>query len=218
MLVTDPRKPVFDAIRAGMGRIAPAHVPIVDEALDRIGFPRADGEDAPGGPLAWGAKVSAEFRARVRQIATNLRCDASDLMACIAWETGMTFSPSVTNMAGSGATGLIQFMPQTARMMGTSVEALAEMSAVEQLDYVERYFSPFRGKLGTLADLYMAILWPAAVGKPVDYVLWDKASRPTTYRQNAGLDADRDGRITKAECAVKLNAMRVRGLVPENAA
>jgi soluble lytic murein transglycosylase-like protein len=35
-------------------------------------------------------------------------------MACMAWESGRSFRPDVKNMAGSGATGLIQFMPTTA--------------------------------------------------------------------------------------------------------
>jgi hypothetical protein len=154
----------------------------------------------------------------VRAIAGRLGCRANDLMACIAWESGRTFSPSVQNMAGSGAIGLIQFMPATAAGLGTTTVRLATMSPEEQLDWVEKYFAPYRGRLATLADLYMAILWPAAVGKPVDHVLWDRSSRPTTYRQNAGLDANRDGRITKAECAVRLNAMLQEGLRPENAA
>jgi hypothetical protein len=169
-------------------------------------------------PLAWGAKVSPEFRARARGVAANIFVDPSDFMTCMAWESGRTFSPSVKNMAGSGATGLIQFMPSTALSLGTTVDLLAHMTAVQQLDWVEKYFFPFRGKLHDLADLYMAILWPPAIGKPMEYVLWDKASRPTTYRQNSGLDLDKDGAITKAECSAKLFAMKAEGLKPENIA
>src|SRR5690606_22727031 len=86
--------------------------------------------------LAWGAKVSAEFRARLCEVAAALGVEPDYLMACIAFETGETFRPDVRNAAGSGAVGLIQFMPATARGLGTSTEALARMSAVEQLDYV----------------------------------------------------------------------------------
>lgn len=39
--MTDPRKPIFDAIRAAKGEIAPAEVPQIDELLDRLGLPRA---------------------------------------------------------------------------------------------------------------------------------------------------------------------------------
>lgn len=34
------RKAVFDAIRAGKGRIDPDDIPVIDDALDRIGFPK----------------------------------------------------------------------------------------------------------------------------------------------------------------------------------
>lgn len=163
-------------------------------------------------PLAWGAKVSAEFRQRVRWICQDLFIpDPSWLMACIAWESGETFSPSIKNGAGSGATGLIQFMPKTAEELGTSAEALAKMTAEDQLNYVYKYFRPYKSRLATLSDLYMAILWPAAIGKPEDFTLWSQASRPTTYRQNAGLDVDRDLHITKAEAASKVQQKLDKG-------
>lgn len=168
-------------------------------------------------PLAWGAKVSAEFRAEVRSIASRLGVAADDLMACMAWETGRTFSPSIRNMSGSGATGLIQFMPATARGLGTTTDALAKMTAVQQLDYVERYFQPYRGRLKNLGDLYMAILWPAGIGKPDSFALWDQATRPTTYRQNAGIDINKDGRITRGEALAKVNGLLEEGRRPGNA-
>jgi len=168
--------------------------------------------------LCWGAKVSSEFRDRVRWIADTLEFDPNDLMACMAWESGRTFSPSIKNAAGSGATGLIQFMPTTASALGTSTAVLAQMSAEDQLNYVYKYFRDYKGKLKSLSDLYMAILWPKAVGKPEHYVLWDKASKPTTFRQNAGLDINKDGEITKAECSAKLYAMKAEGMKDANMA
>lgn len=167
--------------------------------------------DTPKRTLAWGNKVSAEFRAMVFQICAALGIEPDYLMACIAWESAETFRPDIKNMAGSGATGLIQFMPPTAIGLGTTVEKLADMSAVEQLAYVQMYFQPYKGRLKTLADVYMAILWPAAIGKPETYVLWEKANKPTTYRQNIGLDINKDQAITKAEAAAKVQAKLVRG-------
>lgn len=136
-------------------------------------------------------------------------------MACMAFESGETFSPSIYNAAGSGAVGLIQFMPSTARALGTAPGNLAALSAVDQLDWVEKYFQPYKGRLKTLSDVYMAILWPAAVGKPESSPLWSQAERPTTYRQNAGLDANKDGVITKAEAASKVQSKLERGRKPE---
>lgn len=179
----------------------------------------------PASGLAWGARVSPEFRERVIWLAADLdigpepgKPEPNWPMTWMAWETGRSFRPDVKNMAGSGATGLIQFMPATAKGLGTSTEALARMTAEDQLNYVWKYFKPYKGKLRSLADGYMAILWPKAVGKPEAYVLWDAKSMPTTFRQNAGLDADKDGRITKAETAAKVAALLPEGLRPGNVA
>ena len=169
--------------------------------------------------LAWGKKVSSPFRDRVTRIAENLAVNSDYLMACMAFESGGTFSPSIKNAAGSGAVGLIQFMPSTAQALGTNTQQLAAMSAVKQLDFVEKYFLPKKGKLKTLEDVYMAILWPVAIGKPLEYVLFDKDDQdhPKRYIQNAGLDFNKDGLITKAEAAAKVRHQLEVGLLPENA-
>jgi len=135
-------------------------------------------------------------------------------MACMAWETGprARFTPTVRNAAGSGAIGLIQFMPSTLKSMGRTVEQAAAMTAVEQLDLVREYFEPYRNRLHSLSDVYMAILWPAAIGKPETSALWTQEGRPTTYRQNSGLDIDGNGVITKAEAAAKVRATLEAGM------
>lgn len=179
--------------------------------------PRPDGVK----PLAWGARVSPAFRDKERQVCERLKiADPDDLMACMAWESGRSFRPDVKNMAGSGATGLIQFMPSVAAALGTSPLGLEHMTAEQQLDWVELYFRPYAGRLHGIADLYMAILWPAAIGKPDSYVLFDSADQdhPARYRQNAGLDINHDGHVTKAEAAAKVVAMKAEGLRPLNIA
>lgn len=167
--------------------------------------------------LAWGIKVSPSFRSKVRAIADKLEVDPSFLMACMAFESNETFSPSIMNAAGSGAVGLIQFMPQTAAVLGTTIESLSQMTAEEQLDYVSMYFYPQRGRLKTLSDVYMAILWPAAIGKADDYVLFDQAdaAHPKRYIQNQGLDFNHDGKITKQECAARIAGKLKMGLLPQ---
>jgi Transglycosylase SLT domain len=165
--------------------------------------------------LAWGAKVSAVFRDRVKWIGDDLGLNPNDLMACMAWESGRSFRADIKNMAGSGATGLIQFMPATARSLGTTVEALARMTPEDQLNFVWKYFAPFKGKLKTLSDIYMAILWPKAVGQPDDYALFTGG---VAYRQNAGLDTNKDGRVTKREAAAKVMGLLDEGLRPGNIA
>lgn len=165
--------------------------------------------------LAWGKKVDQVFRDKVFAICGgfkwNRETHASWLMSCMAFESGETFSPSVRNAAGSGATGLIQFMPSTAQGFGISIAELAAMSAVDQLDYVQKYFRPYASRIDTLSDMYMAILMPKFVGQPEDSVLF--LDPKISYRQNAGLDANRDGKITKAEATNKVRAKFDKGML-----
>lgn len=168
----------------------------------------------PTEPLAWGNAVKAEFRDRVYRLCDELgwgEDHASWLMACMAFETGRTFSPSIRN-PGSSAVGLIQIMGATAKYLGTSNNDLAHMSAVAQLHYVQRYLAPMAARINSLEDMYMAILWPAAIGKSNATKLWGKGS--SVYYANRGLDLDKDGRITKGEAAGKVRGILAEGLNP----
>jgi hypothetical protein len=161
--------------------------------------------------LCWGQKVSPEFRNRLIQLCRRhewTNDHANWLMAAMAFESGETFSPSIKNAAGSGATGLIQFMPSTAKGLGTTTADLAKMSAVDQLFYVEQYFKPYAKRIKSLPDMYMAILLPKYIGRPDESVLF---SGGIAYRQNSGLDTDRDGVVTKLEAAAKVSEKFIKG-------
>ncbi len=138
-----------------------------------------------------------EFLHKVRTISRRLGINPNWLMLVMRKESGLNHRAvnSITN-----ATGLIQFMPATAAGLGTSVEALRNMSNVEQLDYVEKYYSPYRNRLRSFYDLYLATLFPAAIGKPDDWVLQTpRLSANLIARQNPGLDINSDGVITVGE-------------------
>lgn len=163
--------------------------------------------------LAWGAKVSPTFRARIIWTAEQIKIDPNWLMASMAFETGRTFSAKVKN-PGSSATGLIQFMEGTAKALGTTTAALAGLSAEDQIRWVYEYFKPLAGKLKSLEDTYMAILFPRAIGQPLSYKMF--VSGDANYFANRGLDTDRDGAVTKAEAAAKVLAMLAEGLEEGN--
>lgn len=166
------------------------------------------GADALGSPqIAWGAKVSAAFKVKLIEIAENIGVDPNYLISAMAFETGETFSPSIKNR--NGATGLIQFLPDTAVELGTSTADLAAMTAADQMDYVEKYFNSYKNTLETIEDVYMAILWPAAIGKANSWVLFSKPS--AQYDRNSGLDTDKDGAVTKEEAAVMVKAKLLKG-------
>lgn len=77
----------------------------------------------------------------------------------------------------SGATGLIQFMPDTARNMGTTVEEIREMSLEDQV----RLSIQFLERAGITADsppgdYAVAVAATGYVGKPDDTVVYKKGS------------------------------------------
>ncbi|HJX91556.1 MAG TPA: penicillin-insensitive murein endopeptidase [Pyrinomonadaceae bacterium] len=144
-------------------------------------------------------KTSEAFKQKLIQIAADLKVNPNFLAAVMSFESGETFSPSIKNAAGSGAVGLIQFMPPTAKTLGTSTAALAAMSAEDQLDFVAKYFRQFKRPLLTIEDVYMAVLMPSAIGKGSDFALFKKPSK--AYDQNKGLDINQDGVITVGEAA-----------------
>jgi hypothetical protein len=100
----------------------------------------------------------------------------------------------------SNATGLIQFMPSTAESLGTTVNQLRRMSSVEQMEYVHKYFLQFKGKMHSAEDVYFAVFFPAAVGKPDSWVLKQKhVSAAKIAAQNGVVNQNGDDQITVDE-------------------
>ncbi|NWC11885.1 hypothetical protein HX776_24165 [Pseudomonas agarici] len=169
------------------------------------------------GKLIWGARVEdpyEPFKAKVISIAKGLSLDPNWLMAVMAWETKKTLSPSARNRdKGSTATGLIQFVEKTAIGLGTTTARLATMSAVEQMGWVEKYYKPYSGRLRNLGDTYMAVLWPAGIGRLDTYVMWERDSGPyqREYAANSGLDREKKGYITRGDAVSRVNEMFVEG-------
>ncbi len=152
----------------------------------------------------------AEFEKKLRNIADLIGVSPNWLMIMFYNESRIN-AQAVNKQKGDTetdaykraafrATGLMQFMPETAKGMGTTTQKLYQMSAIEQLDYVYKYYKSFAGKLSCYTDLYMACFFPVAIGKPDDWVLQTKdlsASKIAT--QNAGFDLNKDGKITVGE-------------------
>jgi hypothetical protein len=126
--------------------------------------------------------------------------DAGWLANLINFETGGRFSPSITNHIG--ATGLIQFIPDTAKGLGTSTAELRQMTHQEQWVYVEEYFMRKKRRGATFnnpTDVYMAVYFPAAMGKGGDFSIYDyyvkhrgKAYADKYLRDNNGIKTAQD--------------------------
>lgn len=83
----------------------------------------------------------------------------------------------------SGATGLIQFMPETARSLGTTTEEISEMPVEDQVRLAVQYFE--RSGItadSTPGDYAVAVAAPAFVGKPDSAVVYQQGSK--AWEQN----------------------------------
>lgn len=117
-----------------------------------------------------------DYNARLQEVADNVGIDADVLNNIIIFESAG--DPKAKNPNGT-ATGLIQFVEATAENLGTSTEELSKMSALEQLDYVERYFQTNgvdNSKITDGVEGYLSVFYPGAVGKKDSYVIGSEVS------------------------------------------
>ncbi|MBA2493376.1 MAG: peptidoglycan-binding protein [Acidobacteria bacterium] len=149
--------------------------------------------------------VTEDFIFAVETMAERLETKPEYVLAAMSFETGGTFNPATENPIG--ATGLIQFLKATAKILGTTTNKLKSMTAVEQLKYVEKFFSPFAGKLSSLEAVYTTIL--SGSPKKSDAVLF-KVGTPE-YKLNP-LDWNNDGEITAREAATIVSARLFGGV------
>lgn len=140
---------------------------------------------------------SRDFLQKVIAVSEMLGIDSSWLLDVMKFESGL--DPQAVN-PNTGATGLIQFMPATARALGTTVDALYSMDAVRQMEYVYKYLQPYSGNMQSLTDTYFAVFFPAAIGKPRSWVLHSGSqSAALIARNNPVFDTNHDNKITVGE-------------------
>ena len=150
--------------------------------------------------LAYESSVPAayrnEFISKVVEVSNRLGINPNWLMIVMRFETANTFSPSVKNQ-GSNAIGLIQLTSVAIKGWGVTLDQLAAMTAVKQLDYVEKYLTPYKGKMTDLYNTYLAVFAPAYIGRPDAQKVY--ASPTAAYAANKALDTNSDGVITVGE-------------------
>ncbi len=145
--------------------------------------------------------VSASFASKVKQIARELQINPDWLMMVMYNESH--FNPAATNSIG--AVGLIQFIPSTYQAWGYSKAQMQNMSAVDQLDLVKRFYWKAKGEFSSYPDLHLFAFFPAALGKPDNWVLeTSNLSAQTVVTHNPGFDLNNDGKITVGEYKQKV--------------
>jgi hypothetical protein len=132
------------------------------------------------------------FKAELCRLAERNGWKPGPIATVMLLESGM--NSAAVNPKG-GATGLIQFIPSTAKLLGTTTEALRSMSAIRQLEYVEKFFKMVGLPAGARAgDYYIATFMPNFIGKPDSAVM--SVAGENIYDVNKGLDRNSDGVIT----------------------
>ena len=160
-----------------------------EAGIERVENPPADGKCVcKDYDLVWGSKVSCAFRRKVVEISKRLDMDPNLLMAGMAIETQMTFSPKAGEK--TNFVGLIQFGPTARTTLDVTKEALLDMTDVEQLDYVEKYLELYKDKIRTLTDFYLSILMPVDVGKGnvPNHVVFDNEIKDCLLEGVGGMD------------------------------
>lgn len=160
-----------------------------------------DGKTLQGTRESGAAFKEPYFMDKLKEVSSRLGVSESDLIGIMKHESNL--NPRAVNPM-SRATGLIQFMPKTARGLGTTIDEIYKMSATEQLDLVEKYYKRNGIKAGDdIADLYMLTFMPAAKDKPDNFVLGNAnggqvfgLSMAAIYRQNQPFDSNGDGIFT----------------------
>jgi len=116
----------------------------------------------PAGKLSNNALQEPGFAEKLQKVASSLGVLPNVLAGIIKHESHFKHH---TPNPHSGAVGLIQFTPKTAKQLGTTTQKLATMTATQQLDYVEKFYKSVGVKPGMdIGDLYMLTFIPTYAG------------------------------------------------------
>lgn len=165
-------------------------------------------------------KLGPEFLAKTKKIAKTINCDYRDLLAVMNCESvGINSKEAHRNSKGKiTAVGLIQFTQIAVDQLnkdyklGLTLDKILKMSAMEQLDLVEKYYISTKritkfpeNKKMTGADLYGLTYLPF---KAKNEVLAKKGE--SNYDSNPSLDFNKDGKITRADLEKLVASRQIR--------
>jgi hypothetical protein len=158
------------------------------------------------------------FIEEVEAMSARLGMDPNVLLSVFAFESGIDHTRKNPT---STATGLIQLMDYTAKEYGVTTQQLKEMTPLEQLKIVERYYtrwakiSKVEGVYSIPENVYAAVAAPASLRYPLDRPVYRKGGQ--NYAANPAWDVDKDGNITKGEfLRAIMNNRSSKGFLPKN--
>lgn len=142
--------------------------------------------------------IREAFIQKVKAIADYLQTNPNWLMQVMYAESRLRAYAKNTQNGRLIAAGLLQWTK------GSNVPGAPEVflsrDHLQQLDWVKEYFKPYRGRLKSYFDVYLATFFPAAIGKADDFV-FATAKLPASLiaRQNPAVNINKDQKITMAE-------------------
>lgn len=158
--------------------------------------------------LVYRNRLSQAAREKITNIEQKLNFEKGSLEKVIYIES--SGNPKARN-SSSGATGLIQFTEGTAQRYGTTTSALYNMSAEEQLYYVEKYLKRCKESAGYSAnqklsnsEVYGLVLMPGIIKKDTGY---KKGSK--NYEGNSWLDVNKNGVINGYDLQKVMDSVKI---------
>lgn len=113
---------------------------------------------------------SPNFFQKLIEVCGRLNIKPADLLLVMFLESGVDSSKK--NQAGSGAVGLIQFMPATLKSMGLDEDTIRNFDRIspeKQLDYVEKYIRGAMNRIGkpftSATQYYHANIFPLTLSR-----------------------------------------------------
>jgi hypothetical protein len=144
------------------------------------------------------AGIRPAFAQKVTAIATWLQIAPNWLMQVMYAESKLNATAQNRQQGRLIAAGLLQWT-KASGVPGAPASMLP-LNHLQQLDWVKRYFAPYRGKMHSYFDVYLVTFFPAGVGKADDYVFATKnLSAALIAKQNPAVNSNKDGRITMKE-------------------
>ena len=171
-----------------------------------------------------------DFLSAVQALAKKMGAKPVELLALMMFESAGSMSPSITNSLGY--TGLIQFGNSACETMSKyyktniSTAQLRQMSRVQQMEWVDKYFSYWIKTKSvkppmTLAQMYILVALPGYVNAPANETLaGPNGPNYPIWKANPGwrVDAPSNNVITRESIgnAPRKFIPRVQGLLDRN--
>jgi hypothetical protein len=155
----------------------------------------------------WSAAAIVDFHLACRE----LECKPAD-MACVVYAESGGYARA--HNPNGDASGIFQPMPSTLKNLGFHPEmqpkdraaAFRTLDVRAQIPAMRRYFAPHKGKLTSVANVYVVTFLPALIDRAVaggpDYVLVDDTRSDwdhVVFTANAGFDENKDLKIEVRE-------------------